>query len=271
MLLKFGIREFFDDRQLKNLSKESLSSYKFTLEEFEEYCLEKEVINVEDVNQGLVRQYLVYCKNVRGNNPTSLNHKLSNIKVFFNYLVDCEYLDYNPAKKVSQGKTEIKIDVFTDAQIKQMLAYYRKRESKEHTFHNYRNHSIIIFLLGTGARLGEVCNLKWQDVDFDNQSIVLFGKKRAASSIPLARKLKNEMLAYKIYCEKYFKGLPEYVFTDNNGEKLDVDAIKSLFKRLKKVMNFKGVRVSPHTFRHTFAHNYLMNGGDVFKIGRAHV
>ncbi|MFD1676456.1 tyrosine-type recombinase/integrase [Alicyclobacillus fodiniaquatilis] len=109
-------------------------------------------------------------------------------------------------------------------------------------------------LLGTGARLGELINIRWADVDFKNSTMSLFGKKRVAIAIPMAAKLERELAKYKIYIQQRFSDLPEYVFVDSRGRKLTNNAIKNMFKRLKEVMNFKDVRLSSHTFRHAFAH-----------------
>lgn len=126
--------------------------------------------------------------------------------------------------------------------------------------------TIIVFLLGTGVRLGELCNLKWNDVNLVHDVLTVFGKKREQSSIPLAEKLKKELAEYKIFCEQWFGTQSEYVFTDADNRQLTPNAVKCVFKRLKEIMNFKDVRLSAHTFRHTFAHRMLMAGCDVFTL-----
>ncbi|MDP4350248.1 tyrosine-type recombinase/integrase, partial [Escherichia coli] len=77
----------------------------------------------------------------------------------------------------------IKIDVFSDYHIKQMLNYYRRIKQREKAFYAYRDYSIIVTLLGTGLRLSELCSLKWDDVDFVNQTLTVFGKSRKYETI----------------------------------------------------------------------------------------
>ena len=69
---------------------------------------------------------------------------------------------------MAYAKEEIKIEVFTDAHISQMLGYLRRVKKRERTFHAYRNYVMIIFLLGSGCRLGETVHLRWNDVDMVN-------------------------------------------------------------------------------------------------------
>lgn len=52
------------------------------------------------------------------------------------------------------------------------------------------------------------------------------------------------------------------------GEALKLSGVEDLFKRLKRNCELEGVRVSPHTFRHTFARMYLEQGGELFKLSR---
>jgi Site-specific recombinase XerD len=257
------------DREYKNLSKASLTGYKFTLYEFHTYCIGQEIIDTSEVTFNTVKGYLLYCQKERKNTPKSCNHKIINLKAFFNYLeqeLELYTPKTNPVKKIVKLQEDIKIEVFTDAQIKLMLNYFAHLKQKDKSFFAMRDTVIIITLLGTGVRLGELVNIKWKDINFKHSIITVFGKKRIQSSIPATNKLIKELAEYKIFCEHTFNKLPQYVFTDREGKQSTPDSVKNMFQRLRIVMNFKDVRLSCHTFRHYFAMKCLMSGMDVFSL-----
>ncbi|MFI2857550.1 tyrosine-type recombinase/integrase [Paenibacillus sp. JSM ZJ436] len=265
MLLKFALSEFKSDREYRNVSDRTLAAYMAELDKFHQFCVQNEIINVEDCTASLVKQYLLAAKE-RGNNPTTVNSKLHILKIFFNFFeseMEVFTPKTNPTKRIIFAKEEIKIEVFTDAQIKQMLRYYQSIKYRDKSLYAYRDYFLIIFLLGSACRLGETINLRWSDMDFVNQVITVTGKKRIASSIPMTDKLKREFIEYRMFIEKYFSDMPEYVFTDRNGKQLTDNALKMVFKHLKAIMNFKNVRLSAHTFRHTVAHRMIMAGCDI--------
>ncbi|WDF52314.1 tyrosine-type recombinase/integrase [Paenibacillus sp. KACC 21273] len=269
MIMKFAIQEFKDDREYRNLSVKTIESYMLTLNEFQRFCAEHEIININDIRQSTVKSYLLYCQKERNNNPTTRNSKLHTIKIFMNYLQEIELFEAknNPIKGLRFVKEDIQIQTFTDYQVKQMLNYYRRKKERRYSFHAYRNYTMIVFLLGTGARLGEMRNLTWHNTDLLQGHIVLYGKKREQSSIPLTEKLIKELMEYKIFCEQYFGKLSDHVFvSEDKNEPLAVDSIKGIFKRLKNDMGWTDVRVSAHTFRHYFAKQYLMSNGDLFSL-----
>ncbi|TKG98413.1 hypothetical protein FC682_26460 [Peribacillus simplex] len=76
MLLKFAIQDFKDDREFQNLSKQTIKTYQIILGVFQNFCAEKEVLNVEDVTSNIVKSYLLYCRKSKG---------IKNLKAFFNY------------------------------------------------------------------------------------------------------------------------------------------------------------------------------------------
>lgn len=268
LLLKFAIQDFKDDREFKNLSSRTIGSYLLTLNEFQGFCSERELIDVNDITPNVIKSYLLYCQKRRKNNPTTRNTKLHTLKIFFNYLQYQEIIEEkkNPTRKFTYAKEDIKIEVFNDQHIKQMLGYYRRLKQRDKQYYAYRDYAIMLIFLGTGCRLGELCNLQWREVDLVQGTITVFGKKRQQSSIPLTEKLIKELCEYKIFCEREFDTLSSHVFVNKDNKPLTPNAVKCIFKRLKMVMNFKDVRLSAHTFRHTFAHRMLANGCDVFTL-----
>lgn len=268
MLLKFAIKDFLDDAEFRNLRPVSIKSYKYTLEQFHQFCVEQGVTDTSEVTVAIVKKYLLWCKKQGTNNPTSLNHKLRNLRVFFNYLISIDVITskQNPATKVDYQKEDVEIQFFTEEHIRKMLGYYRRLKRRGGELYAYRNHTIIITLLSTGMRLGDLCNLKWSDIDFHNGSILLVGKARRQTAIPAVDKLLTELAEYKVYLETVFEEPSDYVFVNRFNKPLTPDGVKNIFKVLRKAMNFKDVRLSAHTFRHTFAINLVLAGADAFTV-----
>lgn len=268
MLLKFAIQDFMDDRKFKNLREETLEGYLKTLDQFHEFCVEREVVRTDDITPGVVKAYLTYCMEERGNKPGTINHKLHNIKIFCNYLEECGVYDEktNPIKKINYVETEVDIRPFSEYQIKKMLNYYRRLNARDKQFYSYRDYVLILVFLGTGARVGEVVNMKWDDIDWKNNLVLVKGKQRHPRPIPIVDKLKKELAEYYTYVKQEFKEPSEYVFTNRFNKPLTRNAIQNIFKRLKDIMAFKNVRLSAHTFRHTFAYFMVLNGVDPFTL-----
>ncbi|MCU5658257.1 tyrosine-type recombinase/integrase [Bacillus cereus] len=270
MLLKFAMQDFKEEKEFANLTTRTIGAYMMTLYEFQAWCADRELIDTRDVREATIKSYLVYCQKERKNGVVTRNSKLHHLKIFFNYLQHEEIITEkgNPIRRMKLAREDTKIEVFQDEHIKQMLRYYRRLKTRNKSFYAYRDHTIIVFLLGTGSRLGELINIRWSELDLVNQQATLYGKARKQQSVPLTDKLIKELCEYKIFLERELGKLPEFVFTTREGTQMSPNSVKLMFKRLKSVMNFKDVRLSAHTFRHTFAHRCLMAGMDVFTLQR---
>jgi len=247
MLLKFAYDDFIADRKFNNTTQANLNSYKYMIKPFIEYCVEEGAINVEDVTRNHLKTYLVMCQQ-QNKKPNTINTIILRAKAFFNYLVDEGYIKDNIAKKIKVQKVDLKIDTFTDSQINQMLAFYRTQRKRHQSYSSYRNLLIILILLGTGIRRKELIMLKWDDVDLKNQTLQVHGKSRKYETVFLTDKLTKELLAFKAFTGSNFKNGIEYVFVTNKNEPFTINTIDYVFRELKQKMNFKDVRVSPHTF-----------------------
>ena len=269
MLLKFAIQDFLDDREFKNLTPKTIESYRGILKQFEIFCTDAGVLNVEDIADNTMKQYILHFQR-KGNNATTTNSKLQRVRAFLNYMIECEVIKVNPAKKIQKAKEDIRIDVFTDYHIKQMLNYYRRIKQREKAFYAYRDYSVIVVFIGTGLRLSELCSLKWSDINFQQHTMSVFGKNRKRETIPITDKVVKELSAYKLYCEQNFEdqALSDFVFTNKDNKQLTANAVQNVFKRLSKVMNFRDVRLSSHTFRHTFCQRCIQSGMSTFAVQR---
>ncbi|MBP1970027.1 integrase/recombinase XerD [Virgibacillus natechei] len=268
MLLRFAYKEFYSDKELEGLRKRTLEGYTMFFDMFLDWCDQRELKHIEEVTPRVVKGFLSYCKTERGNNPTSLNTKLKYFRTFFSFLVAEGLLDSNPTKTIKTAKEDISIQSFSDSEINQILSHLRRNKRKENDFHAVRNYSIFVTLLGTGVRIGELVNLKWSDIHFKEGYITVFGKTRRQEAIPMIEKVANELGFWKSYCESSFDNLNPYIFVNRQNKTITVNAIKCFFKRLSAIMEMKGVRVSAHTLRHTFARKFIENGGDVSVLSR---
>nr|WP_084362136.1 tyrosine-type recombinase/integrase [Robertmurraya korlensis] len=265
MLLKFAYQDFLDDRRFRNTTKTNIKNYEMLLGKFVDYCIENQVVNAEEVTYSHVRQYLLNCQE-KGDKASTINTKLLRIRAFLNYLVECEVIKTNPAKKVKKQKEDVKIEVFSDEQIKQMLNFYRRIKRREKSYVAYRDYMIIVTILGTGIRRGEIINLQWSDVDFINKTISVFGKSRRKETIPITDKLVKELAGYHSFCKQYWGIISDYVFVKRDNNQMTENATMLVFKYLGGKMNFKDIRVFAHTFRHTFCHRLAMSGMSAFAI-----
>jgi integrase/recombinase XerD len=270
MLIKFAIQDFLDDMKLRNLSEKHIKETTKTLQIFQEFCASREVVDTDDIRPQLIStSYMSFLMNEKANNPTTRNNKFRVIKTFFNFLEKNGEVSpkRNPAKGYKKAVEEIKIEVYTDEHINKMLSFYKRSRLNSRSFASYRDYMIIVTMLGTGIRLGEMINLEWNWVNIHARIMSVDGKKRQTSSVPMTDKLAKELSEYYVFCKQYFGSVGRYVFPSmTTNDKMTVDTAKSIFRSLKNEMKFDDVRLSAHTFRHTFAHRMIMAGCDTFTL-----
>lgn len=138
------------------------------------------------------------------------------------------------------------------------------------TFTGFRNYVIACVFFSTGIRRGELVRIKMSDIMFEINSLRIIGKGNKARVVPLSDTMRRLLIKYikvrelHIRTNKLF--MSPYCFISHTGNKLSENAVTDIFSKAGKENKIKGVRVSPHTFRHSFAKYFLLNGGDVFTL-----
>lgn len=125
-----------------------------------------------------------------------------------------------------------------------------------------RNRAIILLLLDTGIRVTELCELTINRCDLKTRRIIVFGKGNKEREIPISAR--TGQVIWKYLTSRKEARANDLLFVTR--EDLPMTR-KNVLDTLSEIGDRAGVeRVHPHKFRHTFAINYLRNGGDVFTL-----
>jgi integrase/recombinase XerD len=128
----------------------------------------------------------------------------------------------------------------------------------------YRNYVATCLLINNGIRIGELCNLKINDVQFEDKKLIVSGKtgtRLVPFTDDVGRLLKG-WLKRRQQCGKYADS--PYLFISKRSEKMDPNAFQQAFRKHRLKAGLP--RISAHTFRHVFCTNYLKKGGDIAKL-----
>ena len=176
-----------------------------------------------------------------------VNHELQVLHNFFYFCILKGYLDKNPASGIKKLNELSRLKTLSDSDIEKLIAGATNKLTRD----------LITFLIYTGCRKGEALNLKWDDVDMQNDVIAIKGTKTKYDRyIPISKPLK-ELLSR---IEKVQDVL--YVF-NRNGVKLT--DFKRSFHTACKNAGLKDMHI--HDLRHVFASKMVMNGTSLFITG----
>lgn len=232
-------------------SDNTVGAYMNDLNKYEEF-LKKDILESDTED---LEKYLKYIKNLES---TTVAHKITSIKSYFNYNIKRGIINMNPADKVSRPKlTKHLPEYLTEEEVGKLLDVEVKSP------YDYRNKTILELLYSSGIRISELVNIKTPNYDSEECLIRIMGKGSKERIVPLGDYAVNIMNDYmNNYRPLINKKHTDYIFINNRGDKISRQFI---FKVIKKEALKKGIKkdISPHTLRHTFATHLLKNGADL--------
>lgn len=195
----------------------------------------------------------------------TINGYMRALQSFWSWLEKEGFINENPFVRLKVPKAPNKvIHTFTEEQLRQI---FESIDTISPT--GYRDYAIIMTLLDTGIRCSELINLRLSDVNLDSRLLKVRGKGSKERLVPIGAKVQKAIWKY-ISRYRPEPAIPRYdqVFLTRDGCPLTKDRLEAIVERYGKKAAITGVRVSPHTFRHTMAVMFLRNGGDVFSLQR---
>jgi len=195
----------------------------------------------------------------------TINCYLRSIRAFWSWLVAEEIIRDNPFPKVKLPKPIKKvIPTFSETQILQLVSVIDTS-----TLEGYRNYAIILTLLDTALRVSELIGVKMDSLWLDDGLLKVMGKGGKERHIPIGTEVQRILWRYiNRYRPQPLNPNFDFLFLTKDGRKLTKGRIEIMMLGYGEKAGIKGVRVSPHTLRHTAAVNFLRNGGDVFSLQR---
>ena len=242
----------------KRFSEHTIKSYTADLKQFTSF-LSSEFQIIDEINEisfQIIRTWIASLLE-KGLSPRSVNRKISTLKTYFKFLIREGKLIENPMMKVVAPKSKKRLPIFIE---EDQIASLLNEVQFEEGFIGQRNKLIIELFYVTGIRLSELINIKISDVDFNNQSIKVLGKRNKERIIPLSSTTINSL---NNFIENNQKN--HFLFTNLDGMKLYTKLVYRLVN--KYIAEISSVnKKSPHILRHTFATHMLNNGADINAI-----
>lgn len=201
----------------------------------------------------------------RGLLPRTINGRIKSLRQLLKFAVERGYASFNHASGVRRMvEREDGIPSLANQQIDTLL-----QQCDLTTFTGLRDYTMIVVMLDTGIRLRELTDVKATKVDTKNKKIRdVLGKNRETKDIDVSKPVCAVLERY-IQERNRRQMFTEALFVTIAGEPLKRSTIQKLIKHYGNAGGIKDVRVSPHTFRHTFVKQWILNGGDLPTLMRA--
>lgn len=255
------IKEYLAHLKLeKNLSDNTVSSYKNDLTSFNEYIQDLNIDDPSAISSEHLNGFFKLLKDI-GLVGSSAARYFSSLKGFFVFLLRNKYIDKNPIDKISAPKVSKKLPGVLDvSEIEKILSLPDVNNKL-----GLRDKAILELFYACGTRVSELINLKVNDLFLTDEIIRVLGKGSKERLIPIgssAIKWINEYLTKsRPLLMKKLKS-ENYLFLNSRSTKLSRMGVWKIIERYVKQADIKK-DVHPHTFRHSFATHLLEGGADL--------
>jgi len=244
----------------KNLSPNTLTSYKFDFAKYRNFLISSEIQTASVVSEEHINKFLAELH--RGNlSPRSTARTLSTIRGFHRYLLGEEEVSDDPTQIIDSPKQEKKLpDVLSIVEVNEIL---KKPDTSNRL--GIRDRAILETLYATGIRVSELVNLKQSNLMIEDGLILVYGKGSKERLVPIGRPARQWIEEYQKQSRVHLvkSGMSQDIlFLNIRGMKLTRDMIRKLVEKYSLAARINK-KVHPHTFRHSFATHLLEGGADL--------
>ena len=260
MSWKQSIKEFKSYLRIeRSLSDNTIDSYLRDIQKLAKFSEEKN-LNELQITKAEVKEFIGEI-NKEGISARSQSRIISGIKAFYKYLILEDYLKVNPTELIESPRIGMKLpDTLSIEEIDSLISAIDLSHPQ-----GERNRAILEVLYSCGLRVSELTNLKLSNIRFKEGYVKVLGKGNKERFAPIgssAIKFLNIYLNEIRNHQTIKKGSEDIVFLNRRGNKLTRVMIFTIIKQLSEKIGMKK-KISPHTFRHSFATHLIEGGADL--------
>jgi integrase/recombinase XerD len=194
--------------------------------------------------------------------PSTIVTYRQNLCAFFNWCTGEGFLDNSPMSRIGVPLARPdQVQPFNLSQVRALIHAAKRTRNPE------RDEAIVRMLLDTGMRASELCTLRMEQLDLFGQRATILGKGNKHRTVHFGSKTARAIRNYLRYEPRTPQ---EAVFqaakNQHAGQQMTANGLRQIIEGLGRLAGLQAVRCSPHTLRHTFAVEFLRNGGNVFSL-----
>jgi integrase/recombinase XerD len=243
----------------RSLSDNSVQAYTRDVKKFANYAIPLELSELKITREN-ISNFLSEIKD-EGISARSQARIISGIKAFYKYLIMEDYLKVNPTELIESPRIGLRLpDTLSLIEIDNLISGVDLSNKQ-----GERNRAILETLYSCGLRVSELTNLQLSNTHFKQGYLKVIGKGDKERLAPIGGRAITYLTIYINEIRNHQeikKGHEDFVFLNNRGAKLTRVMIFLIIQKLAEQIGLKK-KISPHTFRHSFATHLIEGGADL--------
>lgn len=252
-----GCNLYLNNCRERNLREGTINHYRQSYVQF--YKFFDKDMPVKNITEKEYKEYIVFLRGYISNDR-SINSYLRDFITTMHFLMNEGYVEPFQMKAIKVD--DAPVETYTEEELRILL---RKPDVKKCSFSEYRTWVMINLFFSTGIRQRSAIYLKVKDVDVENQLLhVNVTKNRKPLLVPLSSSMLRILQEYLKY--RQYQNEEEYLFCTVFGSQLKKS---SVYYELYHYNKNRGIeRTGIHRYRHTFAKQWILNGGNVVTLSK---
>lgn len=243
----------------RSLSDNTIAGYNSDCSKYFKFLKEKGIISPEAASSEDISEYLARATDA-GLSKRSQSRLVSSLKSLYRFLEGEGRLKENPCDRIDTPKPGRYLpEVLSVDEVERILDSFDLSKSE-----GQRNKTIIEVLYSCGLRVSELVGLRISDLFLAEQFIRVTGKGSKQRLVPIGEPAVRSISLYMRIrnAGPIAKGAEDILFLNRRGGKLTLEMIFLIVRRQAEIAGIRK-KVSPHTFRHSFASHLVENGADL--------